>query len=79
MKCKTIREGDEYACSCGLRWGIDEDDPHTEGDVSREKRAEQLIRDLYMECRESQNTNLYNPYTWAELNPELMQRIKEFM
>ena len=27
-KHRTIREGDEYACSCGLRWDIDEDDPH---------------------------------------------------
>ena len=22
------RENDEYACSCGLRWDIKEDDPH---------------------------------------------------
>lgn len=22
------REQDEHACSCGLRWGVDEDDPH---------------------------------------------------
>lgn len=22
------RENDEYACSCRLRWGVDEDDPH---------------------------------------------------
>ncbi len=28
MKHRTTREGDEYVCSCGLRWGIDEDDPH---------------------------------------------------
>lgn len=26
--CKAIREGDEMSCSCGLRWGTDEDDPH---------------------------------------------------
>ena len=26
MTCKAIREGDEMACSCGLRWGIDDDD-----------------------------------------------------
>lgn len=25
---KVNREGDEYACMCGLRWGVDEDDPH---------------------------------------------------
>lgn len=23
-----IRQGDELACWCGLRWGVDEDDPH---------------------------------------------------
>ena len=28
--CKAIREGDEMACSCGLRWGTDEADPHTD-------------------------------------------------
>lgn len=22
------REGDEIVCSCGLRWGVDESDPH---------------------------------------------------
>lgn len=26
MTCKAIREGDEMACSCGLRWGIDDPD-----------------------------------------------------
>ena len=25
---KVTREGDEYACVCGLRWDINEDDPH---------------------------------------------------
>lgn len=25
---KQRREGDEWACSCGLRWGVDETDPH---------------------------------------------------
>lgn len=25
---RTTREGDEYVCTCGLRWGTDEDDPH---------------------------------------------------
>lgn len=25
---KAIREGDEMACTCGLRWDINEDDPH---------------------------------------------------
>lgn len=23
------REQDEYVCSCGRRWGVDEDDPHS--------------------------------------------------
>lgn len=30
MKHRTTRENDEYVCSCGLRWDIDEDDPHFE-------------------------------------------------
>jgi len=29
---KVTREGDEQVCSCGLRWGIDEDDPHEQED-----------------------------------------------
>ena len=28
MKHRTIRENDEYACSCGLRWDVKEPDPH---------------------------------------------------
>ena len=28
LLCTARRETDEYACSCGLRWGVDEDDPH---------------------------------------------------
>ena len=24
------REGDEFACSCGLRWGVSDADPHTD-------------------------------------------------
>ena len=28
MKHKITREGDEYACICGLRWDIDDIDPH---------------------------------------------------
>lgn len=27
---RITREGDEYVCTCGLRWDIDEDDPHEE-------------------------------------------------
>ena len=30
MSHKTIRENDELTCTCGLRWGVAEDDPHTE-------------------------------------------------
>lgn len=25
---RTTREGDEYVCTCGLRWATDEPDPH---------------------------------------------------
>ena len=25
---KVTRESDEYTCTCGLRWGIEEQDPH---------------------------------------------------
>ena len=27
-KCKQQQEGDEMACSCGLRWDVHEEDPH---------------------------------------------------
>lgn len=30
MKHNTIREGDEFSCSCGMRWDTGEEDPHTE-------------------------------------------------
>ena len=26
---KATREGDEFACPCGLRWAVGEKDPHT--------------------------------------------------
>ena len=26
---KAAREGDEFACPCGLRWAVGEKDPHT--------------------------------------------------
>ena len=32
--CKVIRSNDEYQCSCGLCWGVDEADPHV---TQREK------------------------------------------
>lgn len=25
--CRKRREGDEWACYCGLRWAVDDDDP----------------------------------------------------
>jgi len=50
-----------------------------EATLGRDRRAIQLIRDLYMNCRESQRVDQYNPYTWAELHPNLMNRLKEFM
>lgn len=28
MAHKIVRNNDEYACSCGLTWAVDEDDPH---------------------------------------------------
>jgi len=31
-KHDVTREGDEYACTCGLRWDINEDDPHEQED-----------------------------------------------
>lgn len=30
MTCKHVRVNDQYHCSCGLQWDIDEDDPHYE-------------------------------------------------
>ena len=32
MKHMTTREGDEYACTCGLRWDVHGPDPHDWGD-----------------------------------------------
>lgn len=28
MKHRRYREGDEFVCSCGYRWGVGEADPH---------------------------------------------------
>lgn len=28
IKHIITQEGDEHVCSCGLRWGVDEEDPH---------------------------------------------------
>ena len=39
------REGDEWVCSCGLRWDTDEDDPHP-------KTAEEHIAKIkYEDCK----------------------------
>jgi len=56
MRHTITREGDEHACSCGLRWGVGETDPHTYGersawtqetlnDIARET-LDNLIKDL---------------------------------
>jgi len=50
------------------------EEPH-----SREVRAEMLLRDMFMKCRDSHRMNQHNPYSWAELNKDLMHRLKEFM
>ena len=39
MKHRRVRYHDEYHCSCGLVWSIDEDDPHP-------PVAEQTINEL---------------------------------
>jgi len=44
--CKTWQEGDEYACSCGLRWGLNDDDPHSN---AKKAKAQAHIRDLLKE------------------------------
>ena len=31
IDCRETREGDEYACTCGLRWGVNEENPHHVG------------------------------------------------
>ena len=38
------REGDEWVCSCGLRWDTDEDDPHP-------KTAEEHIAKIKCEMK----------------------------
>jgi hypothetical protein len=44
--CKTWQEGDEYACSCGLRWALDDNDPHSN---AKKAKAQAHIRDLRKE------------------------------
>ena len=48
-------------------------------DDTKHQRAEKLIGELYLNCRDSQNINQHNPYSWAELNEDLMLRIQEFI
>ena len=43
---KQYREGDEIVCSCGMRWGIDEDDPHEVEPSSPEQILHQLKMNL---------------------------------
>lgn len=48
----TTREGDEYACSCGLRWGIAEEDPHGYGPgVVSHPDHKQAQRDMNQQAR----------------------------
>lgn len=54
------------------------DNEKHDGD-NKYQRAEKLIGELYMKCRDSQTINQHNPYTWAELNEDLMLRIQEFI
>lgn len=50
-----------------------------EAGETRETRAEKLVRDLYVQLRIKHSLHQHQPYTWAELHPELMKRIAEFM
>ena len=43
------------------------------------RRARKLLQDMYVNCRDDQVINQYNPYSWAELNQDLMKRLEEFM
>lgn len=43
---KVIREGDEWVCSCGLRWGICEDDPHPTQDERCKKHIAEIRETL---------------------------------
>lgn len=47
--CRTTREGDEWVCSCGLRWDTDEDDPHP-------KTAEEHIARARYEINKNANS-----------------------
>ena len=40
IKHIITRENDELACSCGLRWDIDEDDPHDGKEQGRQTLKE---------------------------------------
>ena len=43
---RTTREGDETVCSCGLRWGVDESDPHNVQPVKSIHTMAQVARSL---------------------------------
>lgn len=47
---KVTRESDEYVCSCGLRWGTDEADPHSNQFIDNMAEAHKKINtDEYIE------------------------------
>ena len=48
--CKQWREGDEMACTCGLRWGTDEKDPHPAKAEAAKNNIKKLRKDLN-ECK----------------------------
>ena len=47
MKTKHVRtrEQDEYACTCGLRWDVKEDDPHWNREPRYRKLSDGSIKD----------------------------------
>lgn len=49
--------------------------------LTREQRAQALLRDMYMEGRKAYEVGVdkHNPYAWGEANPVLMKRLKEFL
>jgi len=48
-------------------------------DIDKEKRAQNLIQELYALSVSQHRVDQWQPYTWAEFHPELMKRLVEFM
>lgn len=49
-KHRTYREGDENVCSCGLRWDVGEEDPHTVSEpVASGRETLDKLHDLFNE------------------------------